>query len=77
MDKWKFRHGKFLPFNEKATPVLLDVGDLDLNDEDDALVVGTCPFCGGLLGVDWTYLDQVTNVIHCPMCCEELTVEDE
>jgi hypothetical protein len=43
---------------------------------DHAIDTGECPYCHGLFGVDITYLDQVDNVVHCPMCCMEVEFED-
>jgi hypothetical protein len=44
--------------------------------KDYALDVVECPFCHGIFGVDWTYLEQVDNTVHCPMCCMEVTFAD-
>lgn len=41
-------------------------------DKDLAIEIATCPYCNGIFGVDVTYLDQVDDVVHCPMCCMEI-----
>jgi len=33
-----------------------------------------CPFCSGHFMVDWSFLDQVDDIIHCMYCCEELKI---
>uniref|UniRef100_A0A6M3Y148 Uncharacterized protein n=1 Tax=viral metagenome TaxID=1070528 RepID=A0A6M3Y148_9ZZZZ len=35
-----------------------------------------CPFCGGHISVDSTYLDQVDNEIICPYCKAMSVVPD-
>ena len=40
-------------------------GDLELE-------VIQCPYCKGVFAVDVTYIDQVDELIHCPMCCMEV-----
>jgi hypothetical protein len=45
-------------------------------EKDLALDTVECPYCKGLFGVDWTYLEQVDNVVHCPMCCMQVIFED-
>jgi hypothetical protein len=70
--EWEYCQGKHEPYKE------LEGAFLEIEIEPDvALVTGKCPCCGGLLGIDMTYLEQVTNVIHCPLCCTELFVPDE
>lgn len=62
---WKTRHGKHSFFNENPKKQLKHM---------NRLVIGICPFCGGVMGVDETYLEQVDEFIHCPMCCEEFEI---
>jgi len=45
-------------------------GELDIE-------VMQCPCCQGIFAVDTSYLDEVTEVVHCPMCCEEVLVCEE
>jgi len=45
-------------------------------NNDHAIDTGECPYCHGFFGVDVTYLEQVDNVVHCPMCCMEVEFED-
>ena len=38
-------------------------------DEDEVGVeIHECPHCTGVFGVDWTFLDQVSQEVKCPMC---------
>ena len=66
-DKW---------FDEKADPNVRGTEIIIDENEDLAMEMCVCPFCKGLFAVDWTYLEQVTNVIHCPMCCMEVVFEE-
>ena len=71
---WETTHGKHEPFIEIELPTILtEPKDFDV-DNDLSLEIGTCPACGGLFGVDWTYIEQVTDIIHCPMCCTEIHI---
>lgn len=47
-------------------------------DEENDLAIDTaeCPYCHGLFGVDWTYLEHVDNIVHCPMCCMQIVFSD-
>ncbi len=52
---------------------VLNVKQLDYDENQQLSVeVGICPGCNGLIGIDWTYLDQVDNCITCPMCGTQL-----
>lgn len=52
------------------------VKELVFDAEKELVIEATsCPYCNGLFGVDWTYLDQVDNYIHCPMCCMEIDMD--
>lgn len=44
---------------------------------DQVLVCGECPHCGGLLGVDWAFLEQVSDFVNCPMCQRIVYVPEE
>jgi hypothetical protein len=44
--------------------------------KDHAIDTAECPYCFGLFGVDCSYLDQVTNTVHCPMCGNEVVFEE-
>lgn len=63
-------------FDEKADPrtpgTSLEVSD----DEGLWLEYVTCPFCQGLFAVDFTYIEQVSDHVHCPICCMEVVITD-
>ena len=48
-------------------------------DSDYAIENVICPHCNGFFAVDWTYLDQVDDVVSCPMCLGRVrfVLEDE
>ena len=52
---------------------MLNVKQISIEDGDLAIEVGTCPGCGGLFGIDWTYLDQISTDVTCPMCGTEVS----
>lgn len=59
-------------------PLVLNIYEIIIDDTADlALIYGECSYCHGLFGVDWTYLDQVDNIVHCPMCCMEVDFGEE
>lgn len=41
---------------------------------EPVLIYGKCPFCSGLFAVDSRYINDIDNVVHCPMCCMEVLV---
>lgn len=45
--------------------------------QDNEMECVTCPHCGGFFAVDSSYLDNVTDVVHCPMCCIETIIDME
>lgn len=69
---WEFINGKFELFNEDANMVV--VGDPLMTGTEYEMEMCQCPFCGGNFAVDATYLDKVSSVVHCPMCCMEVGI---
>jgi uncharacterized protein YbaR (Trm112 family) len=64
-------------FNESASPFALGQEfDLPL-DKERKMEYILCPFCHGDFAVDAYYLDEISDVIHCPMCCMEVFVLEE
>jgi len=45
--------------------------------QEQEIEIVTCPHCNGVFAVDSTYLDQVDDVVHCPMCCIEVIIVEE
>ena len=41
------------------------------------IIAMQCPHCQGIFGVDSTYLDEIDNFIHCPMCCMQIEVDED
>ena len=39
-----------------------------IDNTETGVEVHECPHCNGLFGVDWTYLDQISEEVNCPMC---------
>ena len=35
-----------------------------------------CPFCGGHMMLDATFLDQVASAVTCPYCRRQIRAED-
>lgn len=35
-----------------------------------------CPGCGGLFGIDVTFLEQVEDDVHCMMCSDYIHIEE-
>jgi hypothetical protein len=65
-------------FDENADPRVCGIPFiLDSLPNTPEMEYTTCPFCGGYFAVDSSYLDQVSDVIHCPMCCMEVIIEEE
>lgn len=46
------------------------------NEAKVGVEIHECPHCTGVFGVDWTFLDQVSQEIKCPMCEIEVHVSD-
>lgn len=44
--------------------------------EDDDMIHCVCPYCQGNFGVDATYIDQVTEFCHCPICCTQVYIPE-
>lgn len=71
---WAHRQGKYKPYRELKNhemPLMAAIGY-----EDDDIIICVCPYCQGTLGVDPTYVDQVSDIVHCPMCCTEMQIPD-
>ena len=51
------------------------ITETDLGN-DETVEIHRCPTCHGVLGIDWTFLDQVQDEIVCPMCSKEFTPSD-
>jgi len=62
--------------NNVAVP-MLTYNFHDLEGEEQEIEIVTCPHCNGVFGVDSAYLDQVDDVIHCPMCCIETVIAEK
>ncbi len=62
--------------NEKADPRAKGRPIEICDNEGLWLEYVTCPFCSGLFGIDQTYLEQVDDHVHCPMCCMEVVITD-
>lgn len=64
--------------------------DFSVDETKNNIVVGTpifvgtefemekveCPYCASTFAVDAAYLDQVSEVVHCPMCCLEVEIAE-
>jgi Zn-finger nucleic acid-binding protein len=63
---------------QPALPVAIPIIEFQLTIDglEQAIEIFVCPQCHGVMGVDWTYLDQVTEIIRCPMCEKDICVED-
>lgn len=49
-------------------------------DSGLVLMWAECPHCTGSFAVDWTFIDQVNDIVHCPMCLSSVQfreVEEE
>ena len=60
----------FIPPNIAGIPFVVD------EKKELELTVVTCPNCHGLFGVDSSFLDQVSNTVHCSMCLYEIYIAD-
>jgi hypothetical protein len=49
----------------------------EIPDTEDVLVVTTCPVCKGVFGVDFAYLDQIDDLVSCPMCLTRVQIDME
>ena len=67
-------HDPKAPYNEKE--LLEETLTLIPKDEKLTELDGPyeCPHCIGHMTLDGTYIDQVSDIIHCPYCCMELKV---
>ena len=46
---------------------MIDI-EVNLNGNTITLMVFECEFCKGAIGIDATYIDQVSEEIKCPYC---------
>jgi hypothetical protein len=68
---------KFTVQDDTVNNLMRSIKEIVVDEtKDHAIDVGECPYCHGLFGVDWTYLEQVDNVVHCPICCMEVIFVD-
>lgn len=64
--------------NETDSNLVLWQNEIIVNPDNDFVIIeGECPYCHGLFAVDWTYIDQVDNIVHCPMCCMQVDFGEE
>lgn len=49
--------------------------NITFNGREVTLIAFECKTCGGAIGIDASYLDQVDNEIKCPYCEEKIKVE--
>ena len=52
------------------------IKEIGLEETNENLEIHKCPFCGGVFGIDSSFIEQVDDAIVCMMCFKNILLAE-